>query len=665
MKTGLLCTALIGLTLFGVAPASAALVSAEGARVALGDTVNLDLTTLIQTPPGLVVGQTVKVLGLPAGLKFEPATTGDPGPPAVLPTPNRITGTVLGLVGPAGVKIQILQGSKVLRTLPYNLAVDPYKFAGGFETLLVDPSKFSGSVVFSNSGGITIPSSGNATPYPSSITNTTSFSFGSQVGPPVSLRVRISGFSHTWPDDVDIFLMAPNGRVVTLMSDAGGSLDAVNAELLFSDAATATLPDAAQITSGTYLPTNYEGNINDTLPPGIVGAPGSSLNALLSGSISGDWKLFVTDDLGGLLGSISFWTLEIEFAEPAGKLKVSVASPTTRSPNPAYSATLERIGQPKRTGRGTFVAGASPQTVAITFPKLGALDASTYELILTEGSDLVTGAQTGATPNLVATGFRLVRPGRIPGGNPALTLSLPPVFAGDRINTPAGIGHATGTVNAQALIPLKGQLGDAQPFTTSLNLSQTNQAVVWLTPYKNKTSALGGIINIGDLGIPGRGASLQSATPVLRWNRVADATATSYPAGFGPLNLGSNVSRWNPVTQAEALAQSLGLKFRHVSVSYTSPPPVGVLPMEWSLRDNFSFLAFPAVPPLAAKAAAKTGAFTGTLGLPAPAAKSSISGVLLQDESLGSLVGQGLIKVPITAPVKGSFQTFGVELRNE
>jgi hypothetical protein len=465
---------------------------------------------------------------------------------------------------------------------------------------------------------------------------------------------------------VDIFLMAPDGRVVTLLSDAVPNTDAVNANLLFSDAAPAALPSSGAITSGTYLPTNYGGNDSDTLPPGIVGAPGSSLKALLSGGISGDWKLFVTDDVAAFDGgSIASWSLEFDYAEPAGKLKVSVASPSTRSPNPAYSATLEKIGQPKRTGRGTFVAGASPQTITLTFPKLGALDATTYELILTEGSDLVTGAQTGATPNLVASGFRLVRPGRIPGGNPALTLSLPPVVAGNRINTPAGIGHATGTVNTQALIPLKGQLGDAQPFTTSLSLSQTNQAVVWLTPYKNKTSALGGIITLGDLGIPGRGASLQSAPAFLRWNRVADATATSYPPGFGPLRLNHTVSRWNPVTQAEALAQTLGLQFRSCFANYVAPPD-GVLPVDWLLRDNFTlFSPFP-TPPFTGKASGKTGAFTGTLGLPAPAAKSSISGVLLQAESLGSLVGQGLVKIPITGTglVKGSYQTSGIRLDN-
>lgn len=633
-------------------------VSAEGARVAVGDTVNLDLTTLIQAPPGLDPGQTVRVLGLPAGLRYEPATAGDAGPPMVPATPHRITGTVLGLAQPSGVKIQILQGARILRTLPYNIAVAPYPLAGGFEALLLDPSQITATSSHASTGGVSIPFSGNATPFPSVIT------LGhSPLGPPVAMRVRIQGFNHTFPDDVDVHLMAPDGRVVTLFSDAGSSIDAVNLNLSFSDAATSALPDSGAMLEGTYLPFNHEGGPDGPLP-GMVGNPGGSLNALAVAGTKGDWRLFVFDDAGGDLGSIASWSLEFDHAEPAGKLQVSVASPTLRNPNPAYSATLERLGHPRRSGRGSFTSTGSPQTVTVDFPKLGALDASSYHLVLIPGSDLMSGAQAGAAPgNLVASGFRLARPGRIPGGNPALTLSLPPVSAGDRTTLPGGIGHASGTVKAQALIPLKGLLGDAQAFTTTLNLSQTNQAVVWLTPYKNKTSALGGILNLGDLGIPGRGASLQSAAAFLRWNRAADASAPSYPAGFGPLSLGANVSRWNPASQAEALSQSLGLQFRALFARYFAPPD-GVLPVDWLLRDNFSLHSPFTAPSFTGKVSGKTGAFNGVLGLPAPAQKSSFSGVLLQDASFGSLVGHGLVRIPVAGPglVKGSFQTSGIQL---
>jgi hypothetical protein len=41
-----------------------------------------------------------------------------------------------------------------------------------------------------------------------------------------------------------------------------------------------------------------------------------------------------------------------------------------------------------------------------------------------------------------------------------------------------------------------------------------------------------------------------------------------------------------------------------------------------------------------------------------------MSGILLQDPATGYTIGQGLIRVPITAPLKGSFQTMGVELGN-
>jgi subtilisin-like proprotein convertase family protein len=621
--------------------------TAPGARVTIGEPAFIDLRLIQDEALQVASIESVKVTGLPAGLAYTP-----------LPTPA-ITGTPLAPASAGGVHLQVLQGTQVLRSMPFNLAVDPYKHAGGFEVLLEEAAAAFDSAEARNEDGITINAYEAASPHPSTI------NMSGIVRPVNAMRVKINGFRHTWPDDVDVFLMAPNGRVAVVFSDAGGTADAVNANLVFDDSARTLLPNVNQITSGTYGPTDHE--VGETLPPGSVGTVSTSLNALAAAGVNGAWKLFVSDDAQSDAGSITSWELEFGFIEPVGKLKVTIAGPTAKSPNPGYSATVERLGQPKRTARGTFTAGRSPQTVTITFPATTTLPADSYDLVLTEGSDLVTGVQTAPAPSTTAArGFRLVRPARIPGGRPALTLSLPPSIAGDRINTPGGIGHASGTVTAQALIPLKGKLGDAQPLTTSLNLSQTNQAVFWLTPYKNKASYLGGIIDIGDLAIPGRGASIQSTASGLVWERATDTTAPSYPSGFDPITLAATTSRWNPVTTAEALAQSLGIQARTIAASYLAPT-ADVLPSQLSLLDTFALVPiFPLFPnpsvPFTAKTIARFGTFTGTLKLPAPAAGATLSGVLLQDKSFSTLIGQGLIKIPVTAPVRGSFQTSGVTL---
>ncbi len=349
---------------------------------------------------------------------------------------------------------------------------------------------------------------------------------------------------------------------------------------------------------------------------------------------------------------------------PVGKLKLTISSPSTRTPNPAYTATLQRLGERRRIARGRITPGASPLNVSVVFPAFRKFPAVSYSLVISNDSDLVTGA-TNPVSSVTARGFRLAKAARIPGGNPALTLSFPPYTAGDRTTTPGGIGYARGKVNSKALIPLSGLLGDAQAFTSSLCLSQTNQAVVWLTPYKNKPSYFGGIIDIGTLNVPGRSPATESATTGLKWARVLDATATSYPNGFGPFDLNANTSRWYSVPRAEALAQALGLTFRGINVTYFAPT-ADVMPARLSLRDNLRLLGVAPTNavPFTGRALGTRGIFSGRLRLPAPATASTMSGVFLQDESFGVLIGQGLVKIPIAGGVKGSYQTMGIELEN-
>jgi len=370
--------------------------------------------------------------------------------------------------------------------------------------------------------------------------------------------------------------------------------------------------------------------------------------------------------------------------EPVGKLKVTISGPTPRSPLPTYSATLDRIDvdrlpnpirEPGRVARGTFTAAAlssSTQTVPLAFltPPRTVHPAVTFNLLLTDGSDLVTSTQVSST--VTGRGFRLAKAARRPGGNPALTVTFPPDSDGDRTNTPGGIGHGYGSISAAALITLRGQLGDAQAYVTGLSLSQTNQAVVFMTPHRNTLSAFGGIIDIGILPLPGRAAPTEAAVSGLRWERVADSLATSYPLGFAPISLDGDVSRWYPMATAEGLAQSLGLVFRVINTTYVAPPTATPgFPTRFSLRNGFSMVkTFPSVSAAYAGSANRSvGLFTGTMrpqiaAPPAAPAVAPVSGVFLQDESFGSLIGQGVMRIPITAPVRGSYETVGIELGN-
>jgi len=155
---------------------------------------------------------------------------------------------------------------------------------------------------FTNSSGITINPGGAASPYPSTLTV-------SNVSAPAKLTVRINGFDHYYPEEVDIFLMAPSGRVCALLSDAGEAWVADNFDLEFDDAASATATTNA-LSSTTYRPTNL--GSSEPLPPGGTGDMGTSLQALLAGKITGEWKLFVSDDTPGDGGTIASWSVTFE-----------------------------------------------------------------------------------------------------------------------------------------------------------------------------------------------------------------------------------------------------------------------------------------------------------------------------------------------------------------
>ena len=177
-------------------------------------------------------------------------------------------------------------------------------------------------LTFSNSGAIPVPgagTSGPANPYPSDIT------VGGVTGTVSKVTVTLRNFSHTFPDDVDVLLVGPTGVKLILMSDALGSADATALTYTFDSAAGAFLPDGAAAASGTYRPTNY--SAGDTfadpapsapyLSPGPDGA--DSLAAFNGLNPNGTWSLYVTDDVGGDVGSIAGgWDLTITSSGLAG-----------------------------------------------------------------------------------------------------------------------------------------------------------------------------------------------------------------------------------------------------------------------------------------------------------------------------------------------------------
>jgi len=148
-------------------------------------------------------------------------------------------------------------------------------------------------------------SSGPGSPYPSTITVA---GLGGNV---TKVTVTLLNLTNSFPDDIDILLVGPTGQTLVLMSDAGGGTDIGSVTLTFDDTAGGPLPDAGQITTGNFNPTDY--GAGDTFPaPAPAGPYGTTLSAFNGINPNGIWALYVVDDTAGDVGSINDgWRLSL------------------------------------------------------------------------------------------------------------------------------------------------------------------------------------------------------------------------------------------------------------------------------------------------------------------------------------------------------------------
>ena len=160
------------------------------------------------------------------------------------------------------------------------------------------------ALIFSNLGTITINDNAQASPYPSQI------AVSGTSGTITDVNVSLFGYTHGFPDDVDVLLVGPGGQTVVLMADVcGGGPGVSGVNLTFDDGAVGSLP-ASGCTSGVYDPTNG-GGFSGT-PPAPGGPYGATLSVFNGLSANGTWSLYVFDDAALQAGSISSgWNLDI------------------------------------------------------------------------------------------------------------------------------------------------------------------------------------------------------------------------------------------------------------------------------------------------------------------------------------------------------------------
>ena len=160
---------------------------------------------------------------------------------------------------------------------------------------------------FSNATPISIPNTaGPANPFPSEIKVA-----GLKQGRLLDVNVTLSGFSHTYPEDVDVQLESPNLRRAVIMSDVGNSEDVSNLTIKLDDQAAAFLPPNSLLGSGTFRPTND--GLVDNFPPPAAPSSDVALSTFKGINPNGSWKLYVVDDSSPDGGSFAGgWSLQIK-----------------------------------------------------------------------------------------------------------------------------------------------------------------------------------------------------------------------------------------------------------------------------------------------------------------------------------------------------------------
>jgi len=140
---------------------------------------------------------------------------------------------------------------------------------------------------------VAIPSSGNASPYPRTVT----VSSDELV---TDVDVAVSGLTHSHPDDIDMLMVGPSGNSTVLMSDACGSYNVTNYFWRWDDEAATTMADSgtSNVCSGfSYRPTNH--GSGDSWPAPAPSGGSSSLSVHDLGPAGGVWSFYIVDDVGG------------------------------------------------------------------------------------------------------------------------------------------------------------------------------------------------------------------------------------------------------------------------------------------------------------------------------------------------------------------------------
>jgi len=270
------------------------------------------------------------------------------------------------------------------------------------------------------------------------------------------VTVTFANFGHSYPEDVDAVLEAPNGSNSILMSHVGSGYGVgygltyspvfPPVTLTFDQTAPVYLPLSSRLTNGTYVPTTNSERMpnlpsvptNETVPvappePALGATYAANLSTFLAASPNGNWSLWALCDETGDSGYISNgWILSISTGvavENDSDLEVTVTTNIQPTVNNllTYSVTVTNFGP------------SSATNVVITD-------------YLPTGIEYLSNSLSGALTNITVTEGALT----IIVTNGVLTIDLASLAtnAGTSFElyvTPTNVGNITNIVTALAM----------------------------------------------------------------------------------------------------------------------------------------------------------------------------------------------------------------------
>ncbi len=174
------------------------------------------------------------------------------------------------------------------------------------------------------------------------------------------VTLTLTGLGHTYPGDLSMLLVGPQGQSVILMSRIGGGTDAVNATITFDDDGPAM---STPIVSGTFRPTNLGAGVFPG--PAPAGPYGTSMSVFDATDPSGTWSLYIQDiwlyDSGSISGG---WSLTLEAPTATGDYTPASGSVSFSPGTTTRTVTVEVTGDTAVESDETFTLGLSGATNA-------------------------------------------------------------------------------------------------------------------------------------------------------------------------------------------------------------------------------------------------------------------------------------------------------------